>query len=113
LFIEGISVHAELDLPRIRHAYRASLDPGTVAGSIHHECMTLYNQCTGLDPAALRPLRLLTWLTHAQIKYGYLVESHGVQNAGAVFRRTLKACLVEEEVRGELMPAGTQREVQP
>jgi hypothetical protein len=113
LFVEGISVHGELNLARIRQAYRASLDPSTFAGGIYHECMALYAQRTGLDPAALRPLRLLTWLTHAQTKYGYLVESHGAHDAGAVFRRSLKACLVEEEVRGELMPAGTQREVRP
>jgi hypothetical protein len=50
---------------QFRPTYRATLDPATFVGCVRAECLTRYAAGIGLDPAALRPLSVLTWLPNA------------------------------------------------
>ncbi len=53
-------------------SYRASLSPSTFTGAVRAECLARYSTALALDPAALRPLGLLVWLTHAAAEYARL-----------------------------------------
>jgi Phosphotransferase enzyme family len=48
-----------------RESYRATRDPSTFTGSVLSECVARYACRTGLDAAAIGPLRLFAWVRHA------------------------------------------------
>jgi aminoglycoside phosphotransferase (APT) family kinase protein len=47
-----------------RECYSSVLDPGTATGSVAAGCIARYCDAVGLDPCAVPPLRLLTWVVH-------------------------------------------------
>jgi hypothetical protein len=84
---------------RFRKSYRATLDPSTLTGSVLSECMTLYVSRTGIDPDALRPLRLLTWMLHSRSEYRHFVADVAGKPGPETLRRSLFVKLWEEEIR--------------
>jgi hypothetical protein len=84
---------------RFCKSYRATLDPSTLTGGVLRECMAHYISCTGMDPAALRPLRLLTWMLHSRSEYQHFVADVAGKPECETLRRSLFLKLWEEEVR--------------
>lgn len=93
---------------RFAESYRRALDPGTLTGGVMRECLARYAGRVGLDPAVLRPLRLLTWMHHARSEHRRFVEDAGgaAPNPG-VLRRSRFLRLWEEELRHD--PADDRR----
>lgn len=58
-------------------AFQRTLDPTTPTGRVCREALSLYAARTGVALAALRPLRLLTWMLHAQSQHRRLIEGAG------------------------------------
>ncbi len=92
-------------------AYRAALDPATFTGRVHAECEQRYCERTGLDPAALRPLRLLAWLIHSRSGYKQFVAEAAGRPKPTTLRRSLFVSLWEEELRraGDAVETGKER----
>lgn len=88
-----------LETGRIREAYRAALDPTTFTGSVQRECLGRYIAGTGLDPAALHPLRLLAWLLHARSEYQHFSADTLERPDPAKLRQSVFVTLWEEELR--------------
>ncbi len=84
---------------RYRESYRGMLDPDTPKGSLAARCFSLYREKIGLDSAALRPLRLLTWLVHARSEYRRLQADFGQTPSTEILRQALCVGLWEEELR--------------
>jgi hypothetical protein len=92
-----------------REAYRDLLNPQSETGAVFTECLTRYTAQVGIDPAALKPLRLLTWMSHARSEYGRFAAEVGgraatalhsihAQPAPAALRQSLFVSLWEEEL---------------
>jgi hypothetical protein len=54
---------------RFAQAYRAAWTRDSALGAVHHACAAAYFRALELDPARLRPLRLLAWVLHAHSEY--------------------------------------------
>ena len=83
---------------RYRESYRAMLNPHTFTGGIVADCLQSYAARLGIDLAAVRPLRLLTWLIHSRSEYRQLVAQTGGPPTLATLRGSLFAGLCAEEV---------------
>jgi aminoglycoside phosphotransferase (APT) family kinase protein len=70
-------------------AYRASLDPHTLTGSVRQACIERYVRALGLEAAEVRALRLLAWLRHAIWE----------MQEGAAVRRNRFLLLWQEDLR--------------
>jgi aminoglycoside phosphotransferase (APT) family kinase protein len=84
---------------RFRDSYRATLNPTTFTGRVKVECESRYCERIGLDPAALRPLRLLVWLIHSKSEYKRFVAEAGGRPTPTTLRLSLFVSLWEEELR--------------
>jgi hypothetical protein len=84
---------------RLRETYRATLDPGTFVGAIATRCVERYAVQLALPPAALRPLRLLTWMVHARSEFRQLSVDAAGPPAPDLLRRGRFLTLWEEEAR--------------
>ncbi len=84
---------------RFRESYREALNPTTFTGQVQAECEQRYCERIGLDPATLRPLRLLVWLIHSQSEYKQFVAEAAGRPKPATLRRSLFVSLWEEELR--------------
>jgi len=84
---------------RYRDSYRAMLDPAAPRGSLAERCMSLYCRRLGLDPAVVRPLRVLTWMVHARSEYLRLQADFGETPGVEALRNAVCVQLVEEEFR--------------
>ena len=84
----------------IESCHRAS-DPETFIGHLQAACLQRYIQSTGLDPVALHPLRLLTWLIHARSEARHMSADAGGSPPPAALRRSLFYNLVLEELAQE------------
>jgi hypothetical protein len=91
-------VDGAMESGRFRDSYRAALNPATFTGKVLAECQRQYITRTGLDPAALRPLRLLVWLIHSQSEYEQFVAEAAGQPEPAALRCSLFVSLWEEEL---------------
>jgi hypothetical protein len=91
-------VDGAMESGRFRDSYRAALNPATFTGKVSAECQRQYVARTGLDPAALRPLRLLVWLIHSKSEYEQFVAEAAGQPEPAALRRSLFVSLWEEEL---------------
>jgi aminoglycoside phosphotransferase (APT) family kinase protein len=69
--------------------YAAMLEPSSVTGEVFLECASRYADRTGIDEAALVPLRLLAWMIHAPSDHAHLALGAD----GAPDRRDLAASL--------------------
>jgi hypothetical protein len=74
---------------RFRGAYRASLDPSTPIGRVVSTCLRRYVEAIDLDPAAVQPLRMLTWLVHARSEHRRLAADAGGTPSPEALRRSL------------------------
>ncbi len=88
-----------MESDRYRRSYRNTLDASTYTGGVFAECAARYADRVGLDPAALPPLRLLTWMLHARSEHRRLAADAGGKPAADVLRRSLFVGLWEEELR--------------
>ena len=79
-------------------AYRRAADPATPTGRVQAECQRRYADRTGLDPATLRPLRLLAWLIHSRSEYHHLAADTGGIPQPAALRSSLFYNLMLEEL---------------
>ncbi len=79
-------------------AYRRTADPATTTGRVQAECQRRYTDRTGLDPAALCPLRLLAWLIHSRSEYNHLAADAGGRPQPDALRNSLFYNLVLEEL---------------
>jgi len=93
------SLNKAKSLDDFQHSYSAMLNPSTLSGSIADECLRLYLIQTGLSPALLRPLRLLTWLIHSRSEYQRLVADSAGKPVRDTLRRSLFLNLWETELR--------------
>ena len=80
-----------------RTVYRQLLDAGTAPGKLFAECLARYAERVGLDPAALRPLRRLTWLLHCRWEFQDLARDAGIAPSKDQIRRSLFLRLWEED----------------
>jgi len=90
--------HVSGSSARFAEAYRASLDPTSFSGRVRAECLERYLRLTGLDPAAVNPLRLLVWLVHTRSDYEHLVADYAGQPAAAALRASLFLTLWRAEL---------------
>ena len=86
------------DLPSRRSSYRAALDPSTTIGRIVAESLARYGALTGLDPAAYRPLRILTWLIHSRSEYRQFEADAAGRPSLESLRHSLFVSLWNEEL---------------
>ena len=84
---------------RFRKCYRATLATSTLTGRVLRECIGRYISNTGLHPAAVRPLRLLTWILHSRSEYRHFVADVVGRPGREILRRSLFVQLWEEELR--------------
>lgn len=84
---------------RFRDSHRTALNPATFTGKVLAECQRQYIIRTGLDPAALRPLRLLVWLIHSRSEYKRFVAEAVGRPKPTTLRRSLFVSLWEEELQ--------------
>jgi hypothetical protein len=84
---------------RFRKSHRDALDPSTLTGNVRNECMTHYVSRTGINPDALGPLRLFTWMLHSRSEYRHFVADVAGKPGREILRRSLFVSLWEEEVR--------------
>ncbi len=83
---------------RYRESYRSMLDPSTPRGSLAARCFSVYRNRLGLDAAAFRPLRLLTWLVHARSEYHRLQADFGQTPSVEILRQAVCVQLWQEEL---------------
>jgi hypothetical protein len=83
----------------LREAYRPTLDPSTLTGSVVSECLVRYASHVGFDLANLRPLRLLVWLLHARWEYRRFAADVAGRPGRETLRRSRFVSLWEEELR--------------
>jgi hypothetical protein len=99
-FLDGtLRPHGGLGSGRFRESYRASLAPASFTGGVRSECLTRYANRVGLDPDALRPLRLLVWLIHSRSEYQQFAADMAGRPDRQTLRRSLFLSLWEEELR--------------
>jgi hypothetical protein len=79
-----------------RRAYRAAWDPCTPSGRTNVACLTAYARGVHVDRAALKALRLFTWLVHAPIEHRRLA---GAAEPGADAPEGLFVTLLSEDWR--------------
>jgi hypothetical protein len=91
-------VEKAIQTGQMLEVYRRAADPATSTGRVQAECQRRYIDCTGLDAAALRPLRLLAWLIHSRSDYHHLVADAGGIPQTAALRSSLFYNLVLEEL---------------
>jgi hypothetical protein len=84
---------------RFRQAHRRALDPSTPTGRVTHDALRRYCEGVGLDPTALGPLRLLTWLVHARSEYRQLTADAGHRPSPEQLRSAVFITLWQEELR--------------
>jgi hypothetical protein len=84
---------------RFRDSYRASLSPNTFTGQVRMECELRYFERIRLDPAVLRPLRLLVWLIHSKSEYKRFVAEADGRPTPTTLRGSLFVSLWEEELQ--------------
>lgn len=80
-------------------SYRRSLDPATHTGAIRGECVARYLGALGIDPAQLKPLRVLLWLIHAESEFRHAQADAGGVPSTSVLARSFFIALWAEEVR--------------
>lgn len=81
-----------------RESYRRLLDPQTSTGAVFAECLARYAAQVGIDPVALKPLRLLTWMLHTRSEYQRMAAESGGQPTAGALRQSLFISLWEEEL---------------
>ena len=94
----GFSVDKAKKKGRFLESYSALSDPATPTGRIARECVDRYCADVGIGAANQRPLRVLTWLLHAQSEYRELEADAG----GPPSRQALEASLFLRLWREEL-----------
>jgi len=82
-------------------SYHSVSDPETFIGHLQAACLQKYMESTGLDPVALPPLRLLTWLIHARSEIRHMSADAGGSPPSAALRRSLFYNLILEELAQE------------
>jgi Phosphotransferase enzyme family len=87
-----------METGRYRESYRAALDPGTFTGGVLAECQGRYLIQTGIDSAALKPLRLLAWIIHSHSDYRRFTAEAGGQPGPDILRGSLFVSLWEDEL---------------
>jgi hypothetical protein len=92
-FLEGA-----METRRFGESIRAALDPASFTGRVQAECQARYSAALGLDPAALRPLRLLAWLIHSRSEYRQLRAETGGPPAPETLRGSLFVQLWQAEL---------------
>jgi hypothetical protein len=90
--------HVPESAARCARAYRATLDPASFTGRVRAECVARYVALTGLERAALGPLRLLTWLVHTQSDYEHFVADHAGSPPADALRGSLFLALWRTEL---------------
>jgi len=88
-----------METDRFRDSYRTALNPATFTGQVQVECEQRYCERIGLDPAALRPLRLLVWLIHSKSEYKRFLSEAGGRPTPTALRCSLFVTLWEEELQ--------------
>ncbi len=83
---------------RFKESYCTALSSATFTGSLQAECLQYYVVQTGIDPAALIPLRLLAWLIHSRSEYKQIVAESASHHDPTALRRSLFVSLWEEEL---------------
>jgi Phosphotransferase enzyme family len=87
-----------METRRFGEPIRAALDPASFTGRVQAECQARYAAALGLDPAALRPLRLLAWLIHSRSEYRQLRAEAGGPPSAQVLRGSLFVQLWQAEL---------------
>ncbi len=82
-------------------SYRRACNPTTLTGRLQAACQQRYIESIGLDPAALLPLRLLTWLIHSRSEVRHMSADEGGSPQLATLHRSLFYRLVLEELAQE------------
>jgi hypothetical protein len=95
-----------METGRFGESYRAALDPATFTGEVQVECQRRYLTLTGMDPAALRPLRLLVWLIHAHSEFRQFSAESAGRPAPDRLSRSLFVRLWENELEHDAEFAG-------
>jgi hypothetical protein len=73
----AIALERTMGTRRERASYARVLDPKTFTGGVFAQCVARYIGATGVDPAAVAPLRLLTWMRCACWQRDLMVEDAG------------------------------------
>jgi hypothetical protein len=94
----GFFVEKAIDSGRHREAYRAMRDPESFTGRVWQECVGRYCARVRLSPTALRPLRLLTWMLHAQSEYRAFTTDIAGSPPVELLRRSLFVQLWQAEL---------------
>ncbi|MCL4408928.1 MAG: aminoglycoside phosphotransferase family protein [Gammaproteobacteria bacterium] len=97
--VERVPVHDDIDLVQARRLYHDILHPNTFTGQVVSECMTKYIEHAGLTHDTIKPLRVLTWLIHAQSEYRSFSSGRMHRPSDHVLRQSLCINLWEEELQ--------------
>lgn len=92
-------VERTMGTSRAPASYARMLDPSTPPGLVYSECVARYADRTGIDPAAVGPLRMLTWMVHARSDFEHLVLGRGERPDASALRGSLFLALWREELR--------------
>ncbi|HZS87065.1 MAG TPA: aminoglycoside phosphotransferase family protein [Chloroflexota bacterium] len=95
----AFALDGAVSLEQRRESYRTALDPSTFTGRVLYESVNRYTQRTDLDPSALRPLRLLTWMLHCRSDYRHFVADIAGEPDRETLRQSLFFSLWEEELQ--------------
>jgi hypothetical protein len=89
----------------VLQASRAALDPTTLTGAVHRECLGRYAEGVGLDAGSFPALRLLVWIVHSCSEYRRLAADAAgrpLDSAlrGSLFLQLWEAELLRQQVSG-------------
>jgi hypothetical protein len=83
---------------RYAECYMAMLDPETVTGRVHSECIARYARALGLDPDIARPLRALAWMLHARSEHARLASGPSAAPSMQTLRSSVFLTLWKQEL---------------
>ena len=92
-------VDGAMESGAFRDSYAAALDPTTELGRVVEDCFSLYCARLGIDPAAVGPLRLLSWLVHARSEHVRLAQDAAGAPSAAALGDSVFLTLWREELR--------------
>jgi hypothetical protein len=85
----AIALEGTMGSGRERATYARLLDPGSATGAVFAECVARYVATTGISPAAVAPLRLLTWTRCATWQLDLMIDDAGGAGVPPAVRRLL------------------------
>jgi hypothetical protein len=94
----GSALDRENTTRGVLRASRSALDPTTLIGAVHRECLGRYTEGVGLDEGNFPALRLLVWIVHSCSEYRRLAADAAGRPTDSALRGSLFLQLWEAEL---------------